>query len=148
MSTELPAARGGTMPTPQDALSAAYERWNAGDLDGYLALYDDSIRLHGYLPEPMNKDEVRGLYEAIFRAFDTPRLDFHEILWDGDACTIRFTMTGRHVGEFMGVPATGTDIALPGITVLHFGGDRVFERFSQADRLGLLVQIGALPAPA
>jgi hypothetical protein len=29
-------------------------------------------------------------------------------------------MTGRHVGEFMGVPATGNDIALPGITILHF----------------------------
>jgi hypothetical protein len=28
-------------------VSAALERWNAGDLDGYLALYDESIRLHG-----------------------------------------------------------------------------------------------------
>jgi predicted ester cyclase len=57
-------------------------------------------------------------------------------------------MTGRHVGEFMGVPATGTAIALPGITILHVDGERVVERFSQADMLGLLVQIGAMPAPA
>jgi predicted ester cyclase len=57
-------------------------------------------------------------------------------------------MTGRHVGEFMGVPATGNDIALPGITILHFDGDRVVERFSQADMLGLMVQMGAIPAPA
>jgi predicted ester cyclase len=48
----------------------------------------------------------------------------------------------------MGVPATGTEIALPGITILHFRGDRVVERFSQADMLGLLVQVGAVPAPA
>ena len=68
-------------------------------------------------------------------------------LWDGDACTIRFTMTGRHVGEFMGVPATGAAIALPGVTI-HLDGERVVERFSQADMLGLLVQIGAVPAPA
>jgi predicted ester cyclase len=57
-------------------------------------------------------------------------------------------MTGRHLGEFMGVPPTGKLIALPGITVLHFDGERVIERFSQADMLGLLVQIGAVPAPA
>jgi len=57
-------------------------------------------------------------------------------------------MTGRHVNEFMGVPATGTAIAWPGITILHFRGDRVIERFSQADMLGLLMQIGAVPAPA
>jgi predicted ester cyclase len=57
-------------------------------------------------------------------------------------------MTGRHVDEFMGVPATGTPIALPGITILHFRASRCVERFSQADMLGLLVQIGAVPAPA
>ena len=62
--------------------------------------------------------------------------------------SIRFTMTGRHVDEFMSVPASGTAIALPGITILHFRGDRVVERFSQADMLGLLVQVGAVPAPA
>ena len=52
------------------------------------------------------------------------------------------------VTEFMGVPATGTTITLPGITILHFHGDKVAERFSQADMLGLLMQIGAIPAPA
>lgn len=136
------------MPPPQDALSAAQSSWNAGDLDAYLALYDEGISLHGYSPAPMDKTQVRAFYEAIFRAFDRPRLDFHETLWDGDACTVRFTMSGRHVGEFMGVPPTGTDIVLPGITILHFEGDRVVERFSQADMLGLLVQLGAVPAPA
>jgi predicted ester cyclase len=96
----------------------------------------------------MGNDEVRGFYEAIFAAFDSPQLEFHEVLWDGNACTIRFTMSGRHVGDFMGVCATGNDIALPGITVLHFAGDRTVERFSQADMLGLMVQMGAIPAPA
>ncbi len=73
------------MPTPQEALSAALDRWNTGGLDGYLSLYDEGIRLHGYSPEPMDKVQVRG--------------------W----CV---------------------------------------ERFSQADMLGLLIQIGAVPAPA
>ena len=136
------------MTSPQDALAAALASWNAGDLDGYLALYDPSIRLHGYAPEPMSKDEVRGFYEAMFRAFDGPQLEFHEVLWDGAACATRFTMTGRHVGEFMGVPATGAEIVLPGITMLRFEGSRVVERFSQADMLGLLVQLGAVPAPS
>jgi predicted ester cyclase len=136
------------MATPQEALSAAVERWNAGDLDGYLALYDEGIRLHGYSPEPMSKAEVRAFYEGVFSAFDSPKLEFHEVLWDGEACAIHATMTGRHVSEFMGVPATGTEIAMPVITILHFDGDRVAERFSQSDMLGLLVQIGAIPAPA
>jgi len=47
--------------------------------------------------------------------------------------TIRFTLGGSHVGEFMGVPPTGTEIELPGITILRFDGDKVIERSSQAD---------------
>ena len=39
-------------------LQRAFDAWNARDLDGYLALYDDSIRLHGYSPEPMDKASV------------------------------------------------------------------------------------------
>jgi predicted ester cyclase len=136
------------MATPQEALSAARDSWNAGDLDGYLRLYDEDIRLHGYSPEPMDKATVRGFYQGIFAAFGNPQLDFREVLWDGDTCAIRFTMTGRHEGEFMGVPATDRPIALPGITILHFQGDHVVERFSQSDMLGLLIQVGAMPAPA
>ena len=37
----------GDMATPQAALAAAYESWNAGDLDGYLSLYDEGIALYG-----------------------------------------------------------------------------------------------------
>jgi steroid delta-isomerase-like uncharacterized protein len=136
------------MATPRDTLSHAQASWNAGDLDGYLELYDERIALHGYGPEPMGKDEVRAFYAAIFDAFDSPQLEFHEVLWDRAAATIRFTMTGRHVGPFMGVPASGNAIALPGITILHFEDGRVVERFSRADMLGLMVQMGAIPAPA
>jgi predicted ester cyclase len=135
------------MATPQEALTAAHDSWNAGDLEGYLRLYDDAITLHGYAPEPMDKTAVRGFYEAIFAAFGSPPpLEFHEVLWDGDTAAIRFTMTGTHRDEFMGVPATGAEITLPGITILRFAGDRVIERWSQADMLGLLVQLGAVPA--
>lgn len=56
------------MPTSQESLSAALECWNAGDLDGYLALYDESIRLHGYSPEPMSKAEARVLRGDLQRA--------------------------------------------------------------------------------
>jgi hypothetical protein len=41
-----------------------------------------------------------------------------------------------------------TRIALPGITILRFEAARVVERFSQADMPGLMVQMGAIAAPA
>jgi SnoaL-like polyketide cyclase len=136
------------MTTPRDVLAAAHASWNAGDLDGYLTMYDDRIQLHGYTPQPLGKHEARAFYDAICTAFGFPSLTFDEVLWSDDTAAIRFTMRGTHVGEFMGVPPTGTEISLPGITILRFEDDKVVERWSQADMLGLLVQLGAVPAPA
>jgi predicted ester cyclase len=137
------------MPTSQEALAGALDRWNAGDLEGYLELYDDTVLLHGMSPEPMGKDAARAFYTGMRAALDNPALAFDEVLWCGDeACTIRFTLTGRHVGEFAGVPPANEPIALDGMTIMHFRDGRVVERFTISDMLGLMIQIGAVPAPA
>jgi predicted ester cyclase len=130
------------------AVERAREAWNAGDLDGYLQLYDDSIKLYGYSPEPLDRTAVRGFYDDIFRAFPGPQLTFHDVFGAGDRIGIVFTMTARHEGEFLGVGPTGREIALDGITVLRFENGKCVERWSQADMLGLLVQLGAFPPPA
>ena len=135
------------MSTAQEALAAASESWNAGDLNGYLSLYDEGIALHGYSPEPMGKEQVRGFYEAIFTAFGSSKLEFHEVLVDGDLYCCRFTMSGVQGGEFMGAPASGRPYSLEGITIMRFDGEQVVERWSTADFLGMLTQIGAIPAP-
>jgi steroid delta-isomerase-like uncharacterized protein len=128
------------------ALERARTAWNAGDLDGYLELYAPDIELHGYAPEPLGRDEVRAFYGGIFAAFPGCQLAFHEVLVDGDAATIRFTLHGRHDGPFLGVEPTGRRIAVPGITVLHFRDGRCAIRHSAVDMLGWLAQLGVGPA--
>ena len=135
------------------AVEGARQAWNRGDLAGYLSLYDDSIRLHGYSPEPMGKAAVRSFYEDVTAALGEgergpPRLVFHEVMTDGALYACRFTMSGVHRGPFMGVPATGKLYAIDGITIMRFAGERVVERWSCTDLLGLMIQIGAIPPPA
>ena len=131
----------------------ARQRWNDGDLAGYLTLYDDSIALHGYAPEPLDKPSVTGFYQMIWAALaepgqSNPTLEFHEVLVDGNLYCCRFTMSGVQQGEFMGAPASAKPYSLAGIPIMRFVGDRVVERWSSADFLGMMMQIGALPAPA
>jgi predicted ester cyclase len=131
----------------------ARQQWQAGDLDGYLSLYDDAIRLHGYSPEPMGKQEAAGFYRMIWDALaapgqPNPNLEFHEKMTDGDLYCCRFTMTGVQGGDFMGVPASGKPYALEGITMMRLRDGRVVERWSTADFLGMMIQLGAIPAPA
>jgi predicted ester cyclase len=56
-------------------------------------------------------------------------------------------MSGVHRGELFGVPGTGRPIEQGVITILRFEGGRCVERWSVADVLGVLVQIGAVPPP-
>ena len=100
------------MGTMAARLEAARQRWNAGDLAGYLTLYDASIRLHGYAPEPFDKAAVVAFYETIWAALGAegragPQLDFFETVEEGDRYACRFVMSGVHRGPFLGVAATG-----------------------------------------
>jgi len=133
-------------------LDEARQCWNRGDLAGYLSVYDDSIKLHGYSPEPMNKAAVTGFYQQVFSALGddgrpNPTLVFHEFMLEGELYCCRFTLSGVHRGSFLGVPATGKRYVLNGITMMRHADNRVVERWSSADMLGLLIQIGAVPPP-
>jgi predicted ester cyclase len=130
----------------------ARRAWNAGHLDDYLTLYDDAISLHGYSPVPLDKAQAAGFYGMIWTAFaadgkPNPDLAFHETLEDDDLYSCRFTMSGTHRAEFMGIPATGRPYRLEGMTIMRFAGDQVIERWSTSDFLGLLIQLGAFPPP-
>lgn len=111
-------------------------------------LYDDDVVLHGYTPAPLvGKPTVQGFYGAIFAAFPDCRVETLDLFVEGDHLTWRFGFSGTHEGDFQGVPATGRRFDIPGITILRFGDRRCRERWSVADFLGLMMQIGAIPAP-
>jgi predicted ester cyclase len=67
---------------------------------------------------------------------------------DGDYVTTRFTAHGTHDGELLGTPPTGRDVEISGITISRCSNGRIAEEWELVDALGVLQQVGALPAPA
>jgi steroid delta-isomerase-like uncharacterized protein len=81
------------------------------------------------------------------------RSGFPDIQWtleetiaEGDNLAARYTMRGTHRGPFMGVPPTGRKIAVQALNIYRFSKGQILEELGQPDLLGLLQQIGALPA--
>jgi predicted ester cyclase len=132
----------------KQALRRALDRFNDGDLDGYLELYDPSVVLYGNGPEPLDLDGIRGFYEELGSAFSNGRVELEQVIGEDDWLAGRYTFHALHTGEFKGVPPTGREVAMTGITTGRFRDGRVVERWNSPDLLGLLMQIGALPAPA
>jgi predicted ester cyclase len=128
-------------------LERAGQCWNAGDLSGYLQLYDEGVILHGYAGVEPGLASVRRFYEGFWQAFPGSRLVFEDVFASDDRVACRFVVEGVHAGPFLGLEPTGRKISLPGITILRFQRGRCVERWSQADFLSLLAQLGAVTLP-
>jgi steroid delta-isomerase-like uncharacterized protein len=75
--------------------------------------------------------------------------DVQEIHSAGDErVVVRWIGRGTHNEELMGVPATGARIAVEAITIFRIASGKISEEWTVWDALGLLQQVGAVPAPA
>ena len=71
-----------------------------------------------------------------------------EIVSAGDRVVARWTGTGTHRGELMGIEPTGLPISVEAISVFRIANGKIAEEWTVWDALGLLQQVGAVPAPA
>ena len=65
---------------------------------------------------------------------------------EGDKVTVRISVEGTHKGAQLGVAPTGRRIRIAGIVVVRIANGQIVEGWNSWDQLGLLRQIGALPA--
>ena len=79
-------------------------------------------------------------------AFPDAVFKIDDMIGEGNKVVDRFTITGTHLGSFAGVKPTGRRVAVAGITMVTIEGGRIVERWGLTDQLGLLRQLGALPA--
>ena len=70
-----------------------------------------------------------------------------EVIAEGDRVVVRWTGSGTHVGEFMGIPPTGRSFTIAGIDIHRIEGGRMAEHWHVVDQLSLLQQLGLIPQP-
>jgi predicted ester cyclase len=126
---------------------AAVDCANGGDLQGYLDFYSDDVVFGGVSQEPLDKAGVVAFHENFYSAFPGAQARFLDLVEHDDRLAARLLLSGRHAGEFLGVPASGNDVQLAITTILTMRDGKCVERWSTADMLGLLIQVGAVPPP-
>lgn len=111
----------------------------------YFQLYSHDVILHGYQSVEPGLDSVKQFYKIFWDTFPDARVVAEEIIDQQEILVVRHVTTGTQQNIFMGVPAAGQRIELPGISILHFRNGRCFERWTCSDSLLLLKQIGGFP---
>lgn len=81
-------------------------------------------------------------------AFPDGLVTMEDQVAEGDTVTSRWTLRGTHTGELAGIAPTGKQITVAGMTISRIDGDLVVEEWACWDRLGMLIQLGAVSEPA
>ena len=122
------------------------EVWNQEKMDVVDEIFDTKIILH----EPLGGD-VHGiegykqLVSMYLTAFAGGQFTIEEQIAEGDKVVTRFTATGTHSAELMGIQPTGVQVALTGIGISRLAGGKIVEGWDNWDTLGMLQQLGVVP---
>jgi steroid delta-isomerase-like uncharacterized protein len=107
----------------------AQEIFNGGNLDLADELYAPDYVLHDpSLPEALHGPGGIKQYAAMtLGVFPDARVTVEEQIAEGEKVVDRWTATGTHTGDLMGIPPTGRRIEISGITISRFSGGKIAE---------------------
>jgi steroid delta-isomerase-like uncharacterized protein len=100
---------------------------------------------------PGRHEPMRGpagylaIIQMMREGFPDIQWTLEEMIAEGDKVAARFTMRGTHLGTFFGTPSTGKKIAVQAL-IYRLSRGQIIEETGQPDLLGLLQQIGVVPA--
>jgi steroid delta-isomerase-like uncharacterized protein len=133
---------------------ALARRWfedlfNAGNLEvADEIIAPDHVNHDPTLPDipsgPEGQRQIVNLYRG---AFTNAHISVEDQLAEGDKVVTRWSSSGTHQGELMGVAPTGNQVTITGVTINRLSDGEIVESWSNYDALGMMQQIGAVPEP-
>ena len=121
-----------------------------GNLDAADEILSPEFVWHGaFSPgeDQRGPQPIKQVASAFISAFPDRRITHEDVVAAGDKVLIRWTMNGTQEGEFAGIPPTGKQVTLTGFDLFRIEGGKIAEMWQEADQLGMMQQLSAVPEP-
>ena len=115
---------------------AAIDELNTPD----VVLHNASMTIEG-------REAYKQFVSMYLSAFPDMHMTIEEMIAEGDMVAERVTSHATHKGELMGIPPTGRQGTVTAIYMVRFVNGKGAEVWANADDLGMLQQLGVIPAP-
>lgn len=121
---------------------------NKGNMKTFDELFADSYMMHNMpVPNiPGTKEGFRKLVLATRKAFPDVHVHIENLVADNDFAVFHDKVEATSKDDFFGVPANGKRITWTEIHFLKIAGGRIMEHWTNFDQLGILQQLGVIPA--
>lgn len=146
LMAQLKAGKGSAETNKQAAIKIM-EMLDKRDLDGVCAASRRKVlRLD---PEPEDVNGYRAaMSDLAFASFPDSRFQTDDIIAEGNKVVVRHHFTGTHSGaKFQGTAPSKKKATAHATVTYRFQDGKPVELWLNADFLGLLTQIGAIPMP-
>ncbi|QLH35915.1 MAG: ester cyclase [Parachlamydiaceae bacterium] len=130
-----------TLSKKQIAESYAHRIWDLKDLSAIDDLMHKDIILHSLLGDFKGKESMRNVIQAWYEGFPDLKVENLSILSENDQVVIHWKASGRHQGEFKGIPASGKKVSYAGVTIYRIQEDKISEYWAYLDLAHIFQQI-------
>ena len=119
-----------------------YDAVNGGNLEIIDEIVDEKFVEHEEFPGLAGgREGLRQFFEMLRTAFPDFSMTIEDMVAEDDKVFIRATMKGTQKGEFMGISASGKQMAVPFADILRLDGGRVVEHWGITDTGTMMRQL-------
>jgi steroid delta-isomerase-like uncharacterized protein len=132
--------------TSEEIVRRFYEQMCNGrenDLAGELFTADHQLH-DPQIPAAVGPDGMAATVSVYQQGVDG-HWQIEDMFAAGDKVAVRWTGSGKHVGEVNGIPPTGNPIRVDALSVHRIEGGKIAETWQIWDTLGFLRQVGVVP---
>lgn len=124
------------------------EVWNQGNVAVVDELNDEHVVAYNPPFPPLQGSAALKQFVLMYRsALPDLHLTIEEQIAQGDTVAARWTARGTHQGDLMGIPPTGKQLTVTGMTFSRAANGKFVEIWINFDALGMLQQLGVVPVP-
>lgn len=108
---------------------------------------EDFVELDPLPGQQQGREGLKAVLAQLRSAFPDIHWVTSEMVAEGDKVVTRFTWTGTHRDTFLGIPGTGKHVEVRGVVIDRLESGKMADSRILMDTLGLLQQLGVVPAP-
>ena len=123
------------------------DTYNGHRVEAFDELLTDDCVLVRNGVEAVGREEVKRVLANLYSAFPDIEYTVDDVLVSDEKMALRWHGQGTHLGEYLGLAASGRPVSYDGITVYELRGDRVARIFVSANLLGLVRTLLSSPQP-